>query len=182
MRKIHILWVFIALAMLVAGVFGVVHDQISYTFSNEYFTKFKFIQFRLLDDTVPERLRVAEVGFLASWWMGIPLGALTGVAGFIHPTEQQMRKALLLSLALIAGFAMAFALAGLAYGFAQTTTLDLQNYQGWYLPQNLEHPRNFVCVGYMHNAAYLGGAAAVPVAWLFHFLRRRSQRPGVGGD
>jgi hypothetical protein len=173
MRKIHTLWAFVAVAMLVAGLFGVVHDQISFTVSPEYFTKLKFVQFRLLDADIPERLRVAQVGFLASWWMGIPLGFLAGIAGFIHPTEAQMRRALLRSLPVIAGFTLAFALAGLAYGFVQTATLDLNDYAGWFIPPDLEQPRNFICAGYMHNSAYIGGAAAIPVAWLFHFFYRR---------
>jgi hypothetical protein len=173
MQKFLTLLVYIALAMLVAGVFGAVHDQISYTVSHEYFTKFKFIQFHLLDDNIPERLRAAKVGFLASWWMGIPLGVLTGLAGFIHPSESQRRRALLLSLPLIAGFTLVFAIAGLAYGFSQTATLDLRGYSGWYIPPNLEHPRDFICAGYMHNAAYLGGAASIPMAWAFHLLYRR---------
>ena len=161
MRKVATLAAFLIVAVLAAGAFGVLHDQISYTVSSEYFTRFKFLQFHLLDAGVPERVRAAKVGFLASWWMGLPLGLLTGVVGFIHPNASQMGKALLLSLAVIVGFTLAFALAGLTYGFFQTTTLDLNNYAGWFLPQGLEHPRNFICAGYMHNSAYLGGLGKV---------------------
>jgi hypothetical protein len=173
MRKFATFIAFLVAAMLAAGVFGVLHDQLSYTVSSEYFTKFKFIQFHLLDADIPERVRAAEVGFLASWWMGMPLGLLTGCAGFIHPSAAQMRNALLLSLPVIMGFTLAVALAGLAYGFVQTAHLDLADYAGWFVPQGLEQPRNFICAGYMHNSAYLGGMAATPVAWLFHFLYRR---------
>jgi hypothetical protein len=172
MQKFLIFCIYIALATMVAGIFGAVHDQVSYSFSHEYFTRFKFEQFHLLDESIPERVRAAEVGFRASWWMGIPLGFLAGLAGFIQPTESQQRRALLLSLPLIAGFTLLIALAGLAYGFMQTTTLDLQHYSGW-LPPLLDHPRAFICVGYMHNAAYLGGAASIPVAWVFHLRYRR---------
>ena len=173
MRKVTTFVAFLVLAVVAAGAFGVLHDQISYTVSNEYFTKFKFLQFRLLDTGVPERIRVAEVGFLASWWMGVPLGVLTGVFGFIHSSPAQMRKALLWSLLVIIPFTLVFALGGLLYGFSQTAELDLANYSGWFIPPNLQHPRSFICVGYMHNSAYLGGLAAIPVAWLFHFLFRR---------
>jgi len=74
MKKIGIFLLFLPAAMLVAGLFGVMHDEISYSVSNEYFTKFRFIQFRLLDTNLPDRFRAGEVDFLASWWMGIPLG------------------------------------------------------------------------------------------------------------
>ncbi len=173
MRKIAILVVYLLASLIAAGLFGVLHDQISYTISNEYFTKFKFIQFHLLDSEVPERIRVAKVGLLASWWMGAPLGLLTGLAGFIHPSAAQMRKALLLSLPVLMGFTLVFALLGLAYGAAQTANLDLANYAGWFVPQGLERPRSFICAGYMHNSAYFGGVVAIPVAWLFHVLYRR---------
>jgi hypothetical protein len=65
-KKTGILFLFLPAAVLVAGLFGVIHDQISYSVSNEYFTRFKFVQFRLLDPNVPARIRAAEVGFLAS--------------------------------------------------------------------------------------------------------------------
>ena len=172
-KRIAIFVVFIAAAMLVAGLFGALHDQISYSVSNEYFTKFKFVQFHLLNSDAPERVRVAAVGFLASWWMGIPLGLLTGVAGFIQRTPAHMSRALALSLGVICTFVLLVALVGLAYGMFRTAQLDLANYSGWFIPPDLEHPRRFISVGYMHNSAYLGGAAAIPLAWVFHFLYRR---------
>jgi len=168
------LLLFLLLAMVSAGAFGALHDQISYTVSQEYFTKFKFLQFNLLDPNVPERLRAAEVGFLASWWMGIPLGLLTGVAGFMQRSPKQMLRALLWSLVVIVSFTLAFALFGLLYGYFRTEQLHLDAYQGWFIPPGLEDPRRFLCAGYMHNAAYLGGLLAVPVAWGFHFAFRRS--------
>ncbi len=174
MQKIVAFIAFLLLAVLASGAFGALHDQISYTVSSEYFTRFKFAQFNLLDADIPERIRAAQVGFLASWSMGIPLGLLTGVAGFIHPRAVHMRKALLLSLALMAGITLICALTGLAAGFFKTTALDLSYYTGtgWFVPEGLEQPRRFICAGYMHNAAYLGSVLAVPFAWMFHFRYR----------
>jgi hypothetical protein len=173
MLKLATFATFILLAIPTAGVFGALHDQISYTISNEYFTKFKFFQFHLLDPAMPERVRAAIVGFRASWWMGIPLGLLAGIAGFIQPNAKQMLRSLLLSLLVISGFTLIFALAGLTYGYFQTDSLNMGNYRGWFIPPNLVHPRNFICAGYMHNSAYLGGLLAIPVAWIFHFYYRR---------
>lgn len=159
---------FIMLAILAAGLFGAVHDQISYTVSYEYFTRFKFHQFHLADSPLPERWRVAQIGFLASWWMGVPLGILSGAAGFIHRDAATMRRALYWSLPLMLGFALLFALGGLVYGYLQTSTIDLNRYPNWFIPPNLTHLRAYLCVGYMHNAAYLGGTLAIVVAWGFH--------------
>ncbi len=54
---------------LAGGLYGAVHDQISFSISREYFTRMKFIQFAWADFGWPERLFAAEVGFLATWWM-----------------------------------------------------------------------------------------------------------------
>lgn len=166
---------YIALALLVAGLFGAVHNQISYTVSHEYFTRFKFLQFSLLDSAVPERLRAAEVGFLASWWMGLPLGFLSGLAGFIHRDPMRMRNMLLWSLIAISAFTLGFALCGLVYGYIQTRHYDLLSYQGWFIPKGLMHTRSFLCAGYMHNSAYIGGVLAIPATWLFNVLFRHQR-------
>ena len=170
---------FVVVAMLAAGAFGALHDQISYTVAPEYFTHFKFVQFNLRDPSVSERVRVAEVGFLASWWMGIPLGVLIGLGGFLHRPAGRMLRVLLWSILLSCGFALLFALGGLAYGYLQTQNIDLAGYRGWFVPPGVAL-RPFLCAGYMHNAAYLGGALAIPVAWAFQlaaYLRCRRTSP-----
>jgi hypothetical protein len=91
MQRVGVYLLFLPAAVLVAGLFGIIHDQISYSVSPEYFTKFKFIQFHLLDVDLPDRARAAMVGFLASWWMGIPLGILCGAAGFVQRSPDSWR-------------------------------------------------------------------------------------------
>jgi len=39
-------------------------------------------------------------------------------------------------------------------------------------PREVVDLRRFLCAGYMHNAAYLGGALSIPAAWLFHIVFR----------
>jgi hypothetical protein len=102
--------------------------------------------------------------------MGALLGLLTGIAGFLHHSAKQMRHVLLLSLPLAICCALLFALGGLAYGLFQTTSIDLGAFRGWYIPAGLDDLRAFLCVGYMHKAAYFGGIVAVPVVWIFHFI------------
>jgi hypothetical protein len=177
MTKLGLFLLFLPAGVLAAGLFGIVHDQISYTVSSEYFTRFKFIQFGLRDALLAERVRVGLVGFLASWWMGIPMGVLCGAAGFMQRTPALMRRALLWSLPLIAGFTLAAALAGLAYGWVQTASVDGANCAGWFIPPDIEDLRRFLCAGYMHNAAYLGGAMSIPAAWTFLLVFRAYNPP-----
>ena len=90
MKKLAVYFLIVLLAVLAAGLYGVLHNQISYTISPECFTKFKFWQFHLNDSTLPERIRASLVGFLAAWWMGIPMGLVSGAAGFMHRGHRRM--------------------------------------------------------------------------------------------
>ena len=111
---------YLVVAVIVAGLFGALHDQISFSVSHEYFTKFKFVQFGWAGAELPDRVRVAQIGFLASWWMGIPLGLFTGLAGFIHRDAGQMKRALWISLPVIVGCTLLCALGGLLISFLNT--------------------------------------------------------------
>jgi hypothetical protein len=62
------------LGAVIAGLYGAVHDQISYSISPEYFTKMKFEQFSYADFGFPPRVCASEVGFLATWWVGLFAG------------------------------------------------------------------------------------------------------------
>lgn len=149
-KKLIVFGLFVALAVIVAGVYGAVHDQISYTVSPEYFTKFKFQQFQLGGSPHVDRVRAAMVGFLASWWMGIPVGILVGLAGFIHRGTGQMLRMLLWSMFVAVVFTLLFGLAGLLYGYLQTEHIDLADYHGWSIPDDVTHLRGYLCAGYMH--------------------------------
>lgn len=47
MKKAFLTVLLMILACLIAGVYGALHNQISYTVAPEYFTKFKFYQFQI---------------------------------------------------------------------------------------------------------------------------------------
>src|ERR1035441_9525373 len=52
-------------AAVLAGLYGIAHDQLTYSISPEYFTRLKFPQFHHADFGLPARVFVAEIGFLA---------------------------------------------------------------------------------------------------------------------
>lgn len=168
MQKLFTFLYLIAIACLLAGLFGIVHDQISYTISPEYYTKFKFVQFGLTESTLPERVQAGIVGFQASWWMGLFIGLLVGMVGFMHRGARRMFVITLRSFVLAVAFTLFVSLLGLAYGFTQTSSVNLAAYPDWFIPEGIVHLRQYLCVGYMHNASYLGGALAIVVAWAYH--------------
>lgn len=172
MKKFAVYLLIVVLAMFVAGLYGMIHNQISYTVAPEYFTKFKFRQFGLTEMPLPDRVRASIVGFLASWWMGIPIGLLVGAAGFIHRDHREMLRVTLWSFLLVIGFAFLFGLGGLLYGYFETAHIDVADYRGWFIPDDVTDLRRFLCAGYMHNSSYVGGVLAIFVAWAFHIIMR----------
>ena len=99
---------------LIAGGFGIVHDQITYTISPEYFTRLKFDQFRAADFGFPARVFVAEIGFLATWWVG--LIAAWFLARLALPKFHSPAKRVLLAMAVIVGSTIFFAVIGYFVG------------------------------------------------------------------
>ena len=172
LKKFGVFILIVVLAVIAAGLYGIVHNQISYTVAPEYFTKFKFRQFGFVDTPLPERVRASMVGFFASWWMGIPIGLLVAAAGFIHRGAGRMFRVSLWSLLIAVAFTLLFGLGGLLYGCIQTENIDVAGYRGWFIPDDVTDLRRFLCAGYMHNSSYLGGVLAIFVAWAFHVVVR----------
>ncbi len=182
MKKIQIYAVFVIVALVVAGLFGVIYDQIRYAVSSEYFTKYKFLQLGFGYAHYPDHVRAGLIGFLGSWKMGIPIGLLVGAAGFIHKSERRMMRALGWSLLVTFGFILVFGVCGLVYGYYQVMHNDASEYSDasvysdWHIPPNLVNPRRFLLAGYMHYSLYIGGAISILVGWGFNlYLRAKAK-------
>nr|WP_294903224.1 hypothetical protein [uncultured Lacibacter sp.] len=166
MRKFGVFTSFVFIAIIVAGVYGILHDQITYSISPEYFTKFKYKQFGFEPEWFGgHRATVAVIGFLATWWMGLFIGILLGLLSFIFSTHTIMlstlRKAVLLVLAItvIAG------VAGYLYGSFYLAVRPVN----WWMPEDLSDKNAFIIVGSMHNFSYAGGLAAACIAVVYIF-------------
>ena len=138
-------------------------DQISYSISPEYFTLFKFPQFGILEE-IPPRLGAVLVGFLASWWMGIPISCVLATAGTFAPTPRLMLRRTLVAYLVVAIITIPVGLLGLLRGFITLRDEASVRRLDWYLPENLKDIRAFGWVGSMHNATYLGGAIGLLVS------------------
>ncbi|MGL4400835.1 MAG: hypothetical protein ACRCXD_13270 [Luteolibacter sp.] len=102
---------------LIAGTFGILHDQITYTISPEYFTRMKFDQFRHANFGFSPRVFVAEIGFMATWWVGLIAAwflARVAVPKFESPGKQVVvAMAIIVFIAVLSGTIGYFAGPGL---------------------------------------------------------------------
>ena len=174
MKKFLILLVIIGLAPLIGGIYGILNDQLTYTISPEYYTKFKFYQFGLMDLGVEAifpnpRLGVAAVGFLATWWVGLPIGIILGLVGLIHKNNKQMFFVSLKAILVTVIVAFITGLIGLAYGKFYLADIGVS----WWLPDNLIDTKNFIAVGSMHNFSYLGGLTGVIAGIIYSVIQKR---------
>lgn len=171
MKKILVFAGLVVLSPIVAGVYGVIHDQLTFTISPEYYTRFKFIQFGFISDgdllpTEGIRIWVAGVGWMATWWMGIPIGIILGMVAFIQKDATNMWRSALHSIMITLVVAFVTGLFGLFVGFfiLHPDTVS------WWIPDHLKSPEDFVAVGSMHNYSYLGGLFGL-AAGIFYQIR-----------
>jgi len=182
--KLIALILLLIIAPILGGVYGIVHDQITYTISNEYYSKFKFIQFGLDNwgmgenigtENTPEiklnnpRIGAAIVGFLATWWVGMIIGIILGLIGLIHRNGKEMFKITMRATLITIGIALIVGIIGLIYG----KLFLASNPPNWFLPENLINRTNFIMVGSMHNFSYLGGLIGMIVSVTYSIQKKR---------
>jgi hypothetical protein len=163
------------LGAILAGVYGVLHDQITYGISPEYFTRLKFSQFHYANFGFPPRVLVAEVGFLATWWVGFFAAwflARITVPAF-PPRRAFWRTAQGFLIVFACGLA-AFA-AGYFYGILSTSGSECSGWKEVGSSLGISDLPAFVRVAYIHNASYLGGLVGLIVAILY--VRRAKKSP-----
>lgn len=155
----------LALAALAAGLFGALHNQVSYTVGPSYFTDLKFAQFRI-PEMLHGRVGAALVGWRASWWMGLVIGVPAfGLGMLLLPAEALWRAGARAVLRVVL-----FAALGAALGLISAPFLREQMHL--VLPRGVSDPEGFFRAGMMHNGAYLGGLAGL-IAALWTIIRAR---------
>jgi hypothetical protein len=180
MKKLFTFLLLIVISCLLGGLYGVLHDQLTYSISPEYYTKFKFYQFGFTVEGEEKifanpRFYVSIVGFLATWWMGLFIGSFLALVGFIHSEWKLMFSITLKAFLLTMLIAFLTGLIGLAYGHFFLADLPKEEFSNWYLPENLIDFRNFIKVGSMHNFSYMGGVIGLVIGMVYSI----SQKPAL---
>lgn len=190
MNKGIALILILIIALILGGIYGIVHDQITYSISEEYYTKFKFIQFGLenwgMGQNIgtlktPEieldnpRLGASIVGTLATWWVGLIIGIFLSLIGLIHRNGKEMFNTTLKAFVVTTGIALLTGLVGLLYG----KIFLVENPPNWFLPDNVIERGNFIMVGSMHNFSYLGGLIGLICGIIFSIRQKRKYKNAI---
>lgn len=172
MVKILLFPILLVAACLVAGLYGSLHNQISYTVSPDYFHEYKFDQFRIPSE-LHGRLGAALVGWYASWWMGFLIGVPVLIVGLILPDWKVYLSRCLIAFAIVAFTALLVGLGALAYAsFAfGDTPPDWIRY-----PHGVTDRAAFARAGFMHDFSYLGGFLGIFTASLYLIVARVRRR------
>ncbi len=164
MKKLGLLLLTIVVSALLAGVYGILHDQLTYSISQEYFTKFKYAQFGFEPAWFGgDRPTVVVIGFLATWWVGAFIGTVLGLLGLLFSSAAAMRSALTKAIGLVYCTAIAAGGAGFFYGKYHLVHVGVD----WWLPADLLDKNAFITVGSIHNFGYAGGLLGLLIGALY---------------
>jgi hypothetical protein len=156
------------LGALIAGSYGVIHDQITYTISSEYFTKIKFKQFQYANFGLGNRAFVATIGFLATWWVGFFAGWLFAR---LYSAKQDLinaRKSVIKAFTIVfaSGFLNAFIVGLGCHLLINQNNID----QSWAYTlkyYDIKNSADFMRVVYIHYASYAGGLMGIILSLVF---------------
>lgn len=167
-RQLPFLLTAAALGGLVAGIYGILHDQLTWMIAPEYFTRLKFQQFAWANIGLPERGFVALIGFLASWWAGLVAGWFLAR---MDPTSSWKK--------IWAGFAWVMAsaiLGGLLGWWWGVSWADLPAWQD-YKELGVTDLPAFVRVACIHNGSYAGALFGLIIALLSARTKLKMSQP-----
>jgi hypothetical protein len=159
------------LGCLFAGLYGAVHDQVSYTVSPDYFFSFKFHQFEI-PAHLQNRIGAGIVGFLATWWMGVIIGIPILAMGLLFSDARSYARHCFTAFAVVAATALVVGVGALAVA---SLTITADNLPAFWYPEGVQDRVAFARVGVMHNFSYLGGFLGILTGLAYLALARWRQ-------
>ncbi|MFD0861482.1 hypothetical protein ACFQ1M_04635 [Sungkyunkwania multivorans] len=153
-KKIGLLILIGIISIILGSIYGMLHNQISYSISPEYFTKFKFDQIgEWLHQVENERIAISFVGFVSTWWFGLIIGVILGIVAMFQPNSKAMWKSAIGAVLRTLGIAIGIGIMGILVGTFLISNLNAN----WNLPAELTDRKGFLIAGTMHNFSYVGG-------------------------
>jgi hypothetical protein len=163
----------VLLSILIASIYGAIHNQITFSISEEYFTKLKFNQFGLWDGAFGDNgfKKSAFVGVLATCWFGAIIGLVIGTLVIFVFNFKKKTKHILKSILLTLSIAILMGIIGFIIGKLFINDLGMDSD----FISSLNDSKSFAIAGSIHNFSYLGGiiGLAVSVFYLYKLNKKR---------
>ncbi len=159
-------FIFIALLILapvLASFYGFIHDQITFSISEEFFTKFRFNNYDLPYSWHP-RAKAGMIGIINAWQVGIPFGIILTAVGRIHQNTRKLLFYTIYAYLLTFLFSLVFSVIA-SYMPATSDILAVKH-----LPENILDPVAFQRVEKINNFGYVGGIIGMLFGIGLHIL------------
>ena len=163
---------------LVGGAYGVLHDQVTYSISEEYFTRFKFNQFAYAEPPIDSpRWFAGNIGFLATWWVGALVAWVLARISVSKEGALPPIREFAIAFGIVFLVSICAAVVGFGWGEWRRTTGYAEGWLSWMGGLGVENIESFMTVGYIHNSSYIGGVVGMVFGILYlSFKRRRRAR------
>lgn len=159
-KKVLFFFIIVLVSPIIGGTYGILNDQISVSISPEYYTKFKFYQFGVSEfyngSESSIRALTIYIGWMATWWMGLLIGAILSFVGLIIKDAKEMLQTTFKSVFITIVTTFIMSLIGLGCGYFIFSNKPMKESRRYNIEQ-IENKKLFVTVGSMHNFSYLGG-------------------------
>lgn len=148
---------------LIAIIFGVFHNQISYSISNELFEKYFFFQFGTSEWNINNpRINASIVGFLGTYWLSFYFGIIYSIIFLFLKTPNNL-KYIFKSI----GINFSITLIGSFLGYLIAILFfDIEN-----VPFKIEidiiNTRNYINAMFMHSGAYYGSYFGIVISIIY---------------
>ena len=160
--------IIILFSVIIASIFGAIHNQLSYSVSNEFFENFLFGNFGTNEWNLNDkRIEASLVGILGTYWVGFLLGIIYAVIFFFINTENNFKfifKAISLNILL--------ALIGSIIGYFIGFLIPWED-SGIWMEFGTQNSQKYVQANFMHSGAYYGGILGL-IFGIIYLFRNKS--------
>ncbi|MBS1603376.1 MAG: hypothetical protein JST42_11955 [Bacteroidetes bacterium] len=177
MRKFAVFLLVICVAIVIASLYGIGHDQVTYGISPEYYTRYKFIQFNLADSgaarhmTQP-RSAVVMTGVKSTWMIGLAAGVALGLFALAFRNADRMFQSAMQAIGLALLITIACAVIGGLYGHNVLAHKGVS----WWMPDNISDKPDYITVGTTTNFSYAGAMIGAVAGIIFLLIKNSRLR------
>src|SRR4051812_31777466 len=88
--RIFTVFILIAAGTIMGLIYSIIHDEITYSLSPEFYLKVRFGQMNI--ETGSPRIGVAKVGLLNTWFYSLTISTVLAMAGLFHKDVNNVYK------------------------------------------------------------------------------------------